>query len=147
MSRIGRLPIPIPGGVTVKVQKRDISVSGPKGQSTWTFPETARVTVDEASRRITVTRMDDRKQSRANHGLTRALIANMVKGVNEGFHKRLKIYGTGYSCKLQGRTLLLNIGFSGRGRGRNAQFELPLPAGIEVVIARNRLPTKLALQS
>ena len=136
MSRVGKLPIPIPGGVTVNVQGRNISVSGPNGQSAWTFPETAEVSHDVASKCITVIRTDDRRQSRANHGLTRALIANMVKGVTEGFSKRLEIYGTGYNCKLQGRTLLLNVGFSGRGHGRNAQFELPVPQGIEVVIEK-----------
>ena len=136
MSRVGKLPIPIPGGVTVKVQGRSISVSGPNGQSAWTFPETANVSYDDASKRITVTRTDDRKQSRANHGLTRALIANMIRGVTEGFSKRLEVYGTGYNCKLQGRTLLLNVGFSGRAHGRRAQFELPVPQGIEVVIEK-----------
>lgn len=136
MSRIGKLPISVPGGVKVTVQGRNICVSGPNGQSAWTFPETAKVAFDDASKCITVTRTDDRKQSRANHGLTRALIANMVKGVTEGFSKRLEIYGTGYNCKLQGRTLLLNVGFSGRGHGRNAQFELPMPQDIEVVIEK-----------
>ncbi|MHC4696810.1 MAG: 50S ribosomal protein L6 [Planctomycetota bacterium] len=136
MSRVGKLPIPIPGGVTVKVQGRSISVSGPNGQSAWTFPETANVSYDDASKCITVTRTDNRNQSRANHGLTRALIANMVRGVTEGFSKRLEVYGTGYNCKLQGRTLLLNVGFSGRAQGRSAQFELPVPQGIEVVIEK-----------
>ena len=136
MSRIGKLPIPVPSGVTVKVQGRDISVSGPNGQAAWTLPNTATVSFDGASKRITVTRTDDRKQSRANHGLARALIANMVTGVTEGFSKRLEVYGTGYNCKLKGRTLLLNLGFSGRGHGRTAQFELPVPQGIEVVIEK-----------
>ncbi|MFQ5590728.1 MAG: 50S ribosomal protein L6 [Phycisphaerae bacterium] len=136
MSRIGKLPIAVPSGVKVKVGGRDISISGPQGASSWTFPDTAKVTYDAASGCITVTRTDDRKQSRANHGLTRSLIANMVKGVVEGFSRRLQIYGTGYSCKVQGRTLLLNVGFSGRGKGRTAQFEQPIPDGIEVVIEK-----------
>lgn len=136
MSRIGELPISVPSAVTIKVHGRDISVSGPNGQSSWTFPATAKVSFDSASARITVTRTDDRKQSRANHGLTRALIANMVKGVTDGFSKRLQIYGTGYGCKLQGRMLMLNVGFSGRGHGRSAQFEVPVPEGVEVVIEK-----------
>lgn len=136
MSRIGELPIPVPSAVTIKVHGRDISVSGPNGQSSWTFPATAKVSFDSASARITVTRTNDRKQSRANHGLTRALIANMVKGVTDGFSKRLQIYGTGYGCKLQGRMLMLNVGFSGRGHGRSAQFEVPVPEGVEVVIEK-----------
>ncbi|UCE58835.1 MAG: 50S ribosomal protein L6 [Phycisphaerales bacterium] len=136
MSRIGKKPIPVPGGVTVKVQGKSISVSGPKGSLDWTFPETANVAYDDASKTITVTRQDERKQSRANHGLTRALIANMVKGVSEGFSRALEIYGTGYNCKLQGRTLHLNVGFSGRRRGLGSQFELTVPQGVEVVIER-----------
>jgi large subunit ribosomal protein L6 len=84
-----------------------------------------------------VGRRDDSKQSRANHGLTRALINNMVKGVSEGFQKRLLIYGTGYSCKLQGKTVQLNVGFSGRRRGLGAQFELAVPEGLEVVVERD----------
>lgn len=136
MSRIGEKPIPVPSGVTVKVSQRDVEVSGPKGSSAWTVPATARVTYDQASALITVARVDDAKQSRANHGLTRALIANMVKGVSQGFEKKLLIYGTGYNCKLQGRTLHLNIGFSGRRRGIGSQFELDIPEGVDVKVER-----------
>ena len=71
---------------------------------------------------ITVTRTDDAKQSRANHGLTRSLIANMVAGVADGYEKRLEIYGTGYNCKGQGRTLHLKVGFMGRRWGLGSQF-------------------------
>jgi len=97
----------------------------------------ATVTYDEAARQVTVTRRNDAKQSRASHGLTRALIHNMVKGVSDGFEKRLLIYGTGYGCKLQGKTVQLNVGFSGRRRGLGAQFELPVPEGVEVVVERD----------
>ena len=81
-------------------------------------------------------RLDDSKQSRANHGLTRALLANMVHGVSIGFEKRLQIYGTGYNCSLKGQTLHVNVGFSGRNRGKGSQFELAVPGGIEVVVER-----------
>jgi large subunit ribosomal protein L6 len=94
------------------------------------------VVYDEGSKLISVTRRDDAKQSRADHGLTRALVNNMVKGVSEGFEKRLLVYGTGYNCKLQGQTLHLNVGFSGRRRGVGSQFELPVPKGLEVVVER-----------
>ncbi len=86
---------------------------------------------------VEVARCDDTKQSRANHGLTRSLIANMVLGVSEGFSKRLQIFGTGYNCKLQGNVLHLNVGFSGRRRGIGSQFELPVPAGLTVTIERD----------
>ena len=137
MSRIGEKPVPVPAGVTVKLAGREISVSGPKGASSWIHPSTAEVTYDEASRLVTVHRKGDAKRSRANHGLTRALINNMVEGVSEGFQKRLLISGTGYNCKLQGRTLHLNVGFSGRRRGKGSQFEIPVPDGVEVEVERD----------
>lgn len=136
MSRIGQKPVPVPSGVTVKVAGRDVTVSGPKGTLNWSHPDTATVAYDQASGTVTVTRRDETKQSRANHGLTRALVNNMVKGVSDGFQKRLLIYGTGYNCKLEGRTLHLNVGFSGRRRGLGSQFELPVPTGVEIEIER-----------
>lgn len=136
MSRVGKQPISVPDGVTVKVSGREVTVSGPKGSLTWEHPITAKVTFDDSAKTITVTRLDDAKQSRANHGLSRSLIANMVLGVFKGYEKRLEIYGTGYNCKLQGRTLHLNVGFMGRRRGLGSQFELPVPDGVEVVIER-----------
>lgn len=136
MSRVGKEPVVVPSGVTVQVTGGEISVSGPMGASTWAYPQSARVVFDKAGRTVQVSRTDDRKQSRANHGLTRALIANMVKGVTQGFQKRLLIYGTGYNCKAVGRVLHLNVGFSGRRRGIGSQFELPIPEGIEVVIEK-----------
>ena len=126
----------LPTGVTAKITGREITVSGSKGSASWGFPSTAEVAYDETLRSIVVTRRNDEKQSRSNHGLTRALIANMVEGVSEGFEKRLEIYGTGYNCKLLGRTLHLNVGFSGRRRGRGSQFELPVPEGVEIVVER-----------
>ena len=136
MSRIGKLPIPVPAGIIVKMASGDIIVTGPKGTLTWKPPQTAKVVVDESARQVQVSRKDDRKQSRANHGLTRALIANMITGVAVGFQKRLQIYGTGYNCKLQGKTLHLNVGFMGRRRGSGSQFEIPVPEGLEVVVEK-----------
>ncbi len=136
MSRIGKQPVPIPAGVTVQVAGGEVSVSGPKGSNSWRYPSNAGVTLDETAKCVNVTRLDDSKQARANHGLTRALIANMVKGVFEGFERRLQIYGTGYNCKLAGRTLHLNVGFTGRRRGLGSQFELTVPDGLEIVVER-----------
>ena len=137
MSRVGKTPVPIPSGVTVKVAGAEVSVSGSKGSLAMRIPATAAVAVDDGNQCVRVSRRDDSKQARANHGLTRALIANMVKGVSEGFQKRLLIYGTGYSCKLQGKTLHLNIGYSGRRRGLGSQFELAVPDGVEVVVEKD----------
>lgn len=138
MSRVGKKPIAVPSGVTVKVTGQDVAVSGPKGQLQWSCPSTARVEIDSATKAVVVTRTNDAKQSRANHGLARALIANMVRGVSVGFEKTLQIYGTGYNCKLQGKVLHLNVGFSGRRRGIGSQFEIPVPAGVEVVVEKEQ---------
>ena len=136
MSRVGKQPVPVPAGVTVKVDGREVSVSGPQGDLSWVFPDTAEVAYNGDAKQVEVSRKDDRKQSRANHGLTRALIANMIQGVSDGFERRLHIYGTGYGCKTEGRMLHLNVGFSGRRRGLGSQFEIPIPEGLEVVIEK-----------
>lgn len=137
MSRIGKKPVAIPAGVTVSVQGRDVTVKGPKGSLSWTHSPMTPVVYDQAAKCVRVDRTEDTGVGRAFHGLTRALINNMVKGVSEGFQKRLLIYGTGYNCKLQGRTLALNVGFSGRRRGQGSQFEIPVPDGIEVVVEKD----------
>lgn len=137
MSRIGEKPVPVPSGVTVKVAGRSVSVSGSKGSLSWEFPASMSVKVDDGAKMVLVSRGEDTKQGRAFHGLTRALINNMVTGVSNGFQKRLLIYGTGYNCKLQDRTLHLNVGFSGRHRGLGSQFELPIPEGVQVTVERD----------
>lgn len=134
MSRVGKQPVDIPGGVQVKIASGAVSVTGPKGTLQMALPPLVKADVDEQAKKVTVTRNSDEKQSRANHGLTRSLIANMVEGVTSGFEKRLLIFGTGYNTKLEGKTLHLNVGFMGRNRGRGSQFEVPVPAGIEVVV-------------
>lgn len=136
MSRVGKKPIEVPAGLTVRMSGREITVSGPKGSTSWTYPPSAAVSYDDGAKRITVTNQQQTKQGRANFGLTRALIANMVQGMAHGFEKRLQIYGTGYNCKLQGKVLHLNVGFMGRNRGKGAQFELPVPDGVEVVVEK-----------
>lgn len=137
MSRVGKKPVSVPSGVTVKVSGRDVSASGPKGSSTLKVPSGAQVVLEDGAKSVRVNRLDDSKQSRANHGLTRALIANMIRGVEAGFERRLQIYGTGYNCSLKGKVLHLNVGFSGRNRGKGSQFELPVPAGLEVTVERD----------
>lgn len=134
MSRIGVKTIAVPSGVAVQLNGFDLSISGPKGKSAWRFPSNSKVVFDDKAKLIRVDRLGEDKQARANHGLTRALIANMVRGVSEGFSRRLQIYGTGYNCKLEGKTLHLNVGFSGRGDGKPSQFQIPIPPGLEVIV-------------
>ena len=110
MSRIGRAPIAVPAGVDVKIDGQTVTVKGPKGTLTRTVNDNITVTLDNGV--ITVTRPNDLKENRSLHGLNRTLIANMVKGVSEGFTKELEINGIGYRAAKQGKDLVHNIGYS-----------------------------------
>ena len=110
MSRIGRLPITVPAGVEVKLDGNTVTVKGAKGTLTGTFDSNMTIALDGGV--ITVTRPNDQKENRSLHGLTRTLIANMIEGVSNGFKKELEIVGIGYRCALQGKDLVLNVGFS-----------------------------------
>lgn len=110
MSRIGRLPIEIPAGVNVKIDGSYVHVKGPKGELEWTFsPE---MTIKENDGVIVVERPNDEPRLRALHGTTRSLIDNMVVGVSEGFSRILEIEGVGYRAELDGKNLIINVGFS-----------------------------------
>jgi|WetSurMetagenome_2_1015567.scaffolds.fasta_scaffold227441_1 large subunit ribosomal protein L6 len=134
MSRIGKKPVAVPGGVKVEITGRRCQMKGAKGQLQWDLPDLISAHYDAAAQLIQVNREGDSKRARALHGLSRALLANMVQGVSAGYEKRLLIYGTGYSCNLKGGKLCLNVGFMGRGTKEKPQFELPVPEGVEVVI-------------
>lgn len=127
MSRIGREPITIPAGVTVSVAEGNVvTVKGKLGEVTETFNPALGISVDGAT--LTVTRPNDDKEFRALHGLTRALIANMVKGVTEGFSKKLEIVGVGYKVEKQGKKIVLNLGHSHPiyfEEGNGITFEIP----------------------
>jgi large subunit ribosomal protein L6 len=110
MSRIGRQPIPVPAGVTAKVDGSDITVTGPKG--TLTLKVAAPIVVEEEDGTLVVTRPDDERASRALHGLTRTLVSNMVTGVTQGYEKGLEIVGTGYRVAAKGTDLEFQLGFS-----------------------------------
>ncbi|MBO5462796.1 MAG: 50S ribosomal protein L6 [Clostridia bacterium] len=110
MSRIGRMPIAVPAGVDVKIDGNIVTVKGPRGTLTRTVNENITVALDNGV--ITVSRPNDQKENRSLHGLNRTLIANMVKGVSEGFTKELEINGIGYRAAKQGKDLVLNIGYS-----------------------------------
>jgi len=111
MSRIGKLPITIPAGVEITVKAgNEVTVKGSKGTLSRKLP--ADMTIAQEEGKINVTRPNDKKQSRAMHGLTRTLINNMVVGVTDGYVKRLEINGTGYRAAKQGKKLTLNLGYS-----------------------------------
>lgn len=110
MSRIGRMPIPLPKGVKIDINEHDVSVTGPKGSLSQTFhPE---MTIEMEDGTVVVNRPSDSREHRSLHGLTRALLNNMVVGVSEGFSKRLEVEGVGYRAEMQGKTLVLNVGYS-----------------------------------
>ncbi len=121
MSKIGRAPITVPAGTTVTVADGVATVTGPKGTLTYTYPREITVTVDGTT--VLCTRTSDDKPVRALHGLTRALLANMVKGVTDGYSKTLELVGTGYRARLSGTKLIFSLGFS-------HEVEIDAPAGI-----------------
>ena len=110
MSRIGKAPVVIPDKIKVEIVDSRINVSGPKGTTGWTLPAGVSVKLD--GQQVLVSRDSDLKKHRALHGLTRALIANMVEGVSVGFKRQLKIIGVGYRAELKGRNLMFYLGFS-----------------------------------
>lgn len=132
MSRVGRKPILIPKGVTVAVEGETVRVEGPKGKLSRMVH--AGLTVSLQDSRLLVQRSSDHRMVRALHGLTRALLANMVQGVTEGFEKKLEIVGIGYRAQLQGRTLQLTLGYS-------HPVIFPLPEGIQAEVDKQTFVT------
>lgn len=122
MSRIGRKPISLPPGVEISIADNIISVKGPKGVLSQSIP--GDITIEQQDNELLVKRPSDIKRHRAMHGLTRALVANMVTGVTTGFEKKLEMVGVGYRAQMQGNRLVINIGFS-------HPVEVDPPAGIE----------------
>jgi large subunit ribosomal protein L6 len=128
MSRIGRKIIALPTGVTVEVQPTQVVIKGPKGQIEQMVVSGVKVSVADGN--VSVERLNDEPQSRANHGLMRALIANHVEGVNTGFKKTLKLIGTGYRVAMKGAGLSLSLGFS-------HPVEVASPVGVKLTIEGN----------
>jgi len=128
MSRIGKKPIEIPASVEVMLNGRDVEVKGPNGALQWQVPEGITVTLDEDSKHALVARASDDGQARAYHGLSRALINNMVVGVVTHFEKRLEIQGVGYQATLNEGTLALQVGFS-------HSVDLVVPSDIDCTLA------------
>ncbi|MEJ2482200.1 MAG: 50S ribosomal protein L6 [Gemmatimonadota bacterium] len=125
MSRVGRQPIPVPGGVDVKVDGGRVAVKGPKGQLEGSFdPE---LSIELKDGEILVSRPTDQPRHRSMHGLTRTLIANMVEGVTNGFERSLEIHGVGYRVLQQGKGIELQVGYS-------KPVPFPAPEGIELTV-------------
>ncbi len=127
MSRIGKKAILIPSGVKVEIKERTVNLSGPKGSMSWSHPSGVSVAHDSKESVLLVTRASDVAQHRALHGMTRALINNMVVGVTEGYERKLEIYGTGFNCSISGPKLELNVGYS-------HPIYLSIPDGVKVNI-------------
>ena len=133
MSRIGKLPITIPAGVTVTVRDQDITVKGPKGVLVQTV--NPNITVEVEGNECKVSRTNDEKQNRAFHGLYRSLINNMVTGVSEGYKKTLELVGVGYRASNQGQVLELSLGYT-----HTIYLVLPEEIKIETKSERNQNP-------
>ena len=112
MSRIGNKPVPITDGAKVSISGRTVEVEGPKGRLSYEHRPEVKVSINEDDKQVVVTRGDDERPSREYHGLTRALIANMVEGVTKGYEKRLEIVGVGYLASIQGDVLQLRVGYA-----------------------------------
>jgi large subunit ribosomal protein L6 len=133
MSRIGKLPINIPAGVTITVQDALVTVKGPKGTLTQEIDSNITVAVEDGI--CTVSRHDDEKQNRAFHGLYRSLISNMVTGVSEGYKKTMELVGVGYRVSNQGQVLEFALGYT-----HNIFLSLPAEIKIETKSERNQNP-------
>jgi large subunit ribosomal protein L6 len=134
MSRIGKQPIAIPPKVKVEVKGQKVFVEGPKGKLNWELPRRTSVKVEEA--KVIISRQGDDAQTKALHGLSRALINNMVRGVSEGFVKKLEIQGVGFKAAVQGKDVNMVLGFS-------HPIVYPIPDQIKVTVEEN---TKLTIE-
>ncbi len=132
MSRVGKKPIPIPKGVTVSIDGSHVAVKGPKGELSRVVSSEMTLAMEDGS--VQVSRPSDEGRHRALHGLTRALVANMVEGVSDGFSKQLEIQGVGYRAEPTDSGLRLNVGYS-------HSVEYPAPQGIQLSVENNTLVT------
>ena len=134
MSRIGKQPIAIPPKVKVEVKGQEVFVEGPKGKLNWQLPRRTSIKVDNG--KLLVSRQGDNDEVKALHGLSRALVNNMVRGVSEGFVKKLEIQGVGFKAAVQGKTVNLSLGYS-------HPVVYPIPDQIKVTVDEN---TKLTIE-
>jgi len=125
MSRVGKKPIQVLDGVKVSVDGNVVNVEGPKGKLSFAHREEVTVKVSDDGKSVDVTRNDEERASRAFHGLTRALVNNMVIGVKTGYEKKLEVIGVGYLAAIKGKVLQLRVGFAN-------ELQVPIPEGLEV---------------
>jgi len=125
MSRVGKKPIPVLDGVKVSVDGNVVNVEGPKGKLSFAHREEVTVKVSDDGKSVDVTRNDEERASRAFHGLTRALVNNMVIGVKTGYEKKLEVIGVGYLAAIKGKVHQLRVGFAN-------ELQVPIPEGLEV---------------
>ncbi|MCC7086919.1 MAG: 50S ribosomal protein L6 [Pirellulales bacterium] len=125
MSRIGKIPVPVPAGVKVAVTTSQVAVEGPLGKLQQSLLPIVAVKFEEAAKRIVVTRDGDSRQAKAVHGLTRALVRNMIEGVTKGYEKKLEVVGVGYLAAVQKNNLQLRVGYAN-------EVQLPIPSGLTV---------------
>lgn len=147
MSRIGRLPIDVPSGVTITIDNNNVTVKGPKGTLVRDFNQDISIKLEDG--KVIVTRPSEDKEHRALHGLTRALIANMVKGVTEGFEKTLEINGVGYRAAKAGTKLSLTLGYSHPvevEENSGVTFDVPAPNKIIVKGIDKQIVGQIAAQ-
>jgi large subunit ribosomal protein L6 len=135
MSRIGKKPIDIPGGVDIKLEGSTIRVKGPKGEMQWDYPGAINIALDQ--RKLLVKRGGDSKQERSLHGLTRSLVANMVSGVSQGYQRVLEITGVGYRAQVQGTKVVLTLGYS-------HPVEFQLPPGVSAAVDQKQTTITLS---
>jgi large subunit ribosomal protein L6 len=134
MSRIGKAPIAVPAKVKVDIKGQKVAVEGPKGKLEFDLPRRTSAALKDSQ--LLVSRRDDSPESRAMHGLSRAILNNMVKGVTDGFMKKLEIHGVGFKAAVQGGRITMQLGYS-------HPIEYPIPAQIKVTVEEN---TKITVE-
>ena len=133
MSRIGNKPVVIPAGVTVDVKDNTVTVKGPKGELSYTFNQN--ISLEQREGEVVFTRPDDSKENKTIHGTTRAVFNNMVVGVTEGFQRELELIGVGYRAQLQGKNLVLNVGYSHPVEFTPEEgLEIEVPSNTKVIV-------------
>ena len=132
MSRIGKKPVPVASGAKVALQGQLVKVEGPKGKLEFNVHPLVTVKMDDAKKELVVTRGNDEKQSKALHGLTRALLANMIEGVTKGYKKSLEIQGVGYKAENKGKSIVLSVGYAN-------PVPMEIPTGLTVQLEGNKI--------
>ncbi|WP_314111477.1 50S ribosomal protein L6 [uncultured Granulicatella sp.] len=133
MSRIGNKPVVIPAGVTIDLKDNTVTVKGPKGELSYTFNQNITLVQNEGE--VVFTRPDDSKENKTIHGTTRAVFNNMVVGVTEGFQRELELIGVGYRAQLQGKNLVLNVGYSHPVEFTPEEgLEIEVPSNTKVIV-------------